>query len=224
MSLKLKNIAFSQEELRALQKLRGSTTTRIICDEVSFWFEFREKCLWVTFCDYAPLSQNEHDEALALRPQWHDSPPWHESPSRPKGRILFENKKIEDILVVRTLLWFTDHVVYASREQALAGLAPPRSDTDRVLVDVLAKSTGGHDECITHPSLSHLVEAPVANLVDVGFLAHVGGRHLACFTQSNSTLRDGDFVDELDDFTTSYATVTLDDAMDQLAEGSPTSS
>ena len=94
---------------------------------------------------------------------------------------------------------------------------------DRVLLDVLAKSTGGHDECVTHPSLSHLVEAPVANLVEVGFLAYVGGRHLACFTQSNSTLRDGDFVDELDNYTTSYASVTLDDAIEQLAEGSPTS-
>ena len=126
MSLELRNIAFSQEELRALQKLRGSTPERIICDEVSFWFEFRDKCLSVTFCEYVPLSQNEHDEALALRPQWHDSP------SRPEGRILFENKTVEDILVVRTLLWFTDHVVFASREQALAGLPPPRNDTDRL--------------------------------------------------------------------------------------------
>ncbi|APR83444.1 Hypothetical protein A7982_08793 [Minicystis rosea] len=198
----------SREEVLALLELRGRGSCRILSDGVSsFWFDFGVRHLAALTQELVPASQNEHDEALAVRPRWHDGP------CCVAENVLFEDVRIDDVVVVRSLLWFTDHVLFQTPEEALAGLPPPRNETERSLAHILAQTTGGHDEVVTNPRLISEVHAPVANLVDVGFIVVVRGRALACFAQTNAYLRQADFVDELrHDFAQSYERIPLEAA------------
>jgi len=58
------------------------------------------------------------------------------------------------------------------------------------------------------------VQAPVANLVDVGFLAWVDGSILGCFSDNNCFTRLADFVDPTaPEFLTRYEVLPLQRAM-----------
>jgi hypothetical protein len=204
-----REILLEQESLSALFQLRGTRVRRIISDGAcTFYFDLGDRHLIAAVEGFVPLSQNDHDEALAVRPHWHSGS------CTMNERVLFENASVEDVLVVRTLLWFTDHVRFKSIDQALAGLPVPTNETERKLREVIAGASGGHDERVSNPSHAKLLTVPVANLVDVGFVAIVNGRSLACFTQSNAYLRQTDFVDKLaHDFSESYELLSLEAAL-----------
>lgn len=186
----------------------SSSHARSSDETCSFWFDFGSRHLLACTEVFVPLSQNHGDEALAVRPHWQSGP------SPYNGRVLFENAPVEDVFVVRTLLWFTDHVLYGSAAQALADVPQPKTETERILYAALASSSGGHEERLSNPLDSSLVTVPVANLVDAGFVALVGGRSLACFAQSNGYFRQSDFVDGLTGaFSARYQLVPLEDAL-----------
>lgn len=209
LASRTREILLSLEDIGALIELRGTRTLRIISDEVcAFWFDLGSRHLAATVEEFIPLSQNDHDEALAVRPRW------HLGPCQSDGRVLFENAVVEDVSIVRTLLWFTDHVRFTTEEEALAGMALPTTQIEEVLHQIIAQSSGGHDECVSNPAKAVGLTVPVANLVDVGFVALVEGRSLACFTQANAYLRQTDFVDQLSlDFSESYQLISLETAL-----------
>jgi hypothetical protein len=204
-----REILLDQESLSALLRLRGARALRIISDGAcTFYFDLGDRHLVAAVEEFLPLSQNEHDEALAVRPRWHSGP------CTVDGQVLFENASVDDVLVVRTLLWFTDHVQFESGGQALAGLPTPTTETERKLQEIIAGSSGGHEERVSNPSHANLLTVPVANLVDVGFVATVNDRSLACFTQDNAYLRRTDFVDQLtSNFSESYELLSLESVL-----------
>jgi hypothetical protein len=203
-----RDILFSSEHLAALRELRGARPRRIVSDGLfTFWFDLGDRYMIASVAEFTPLSQNAHDEALAVRPQWRSGP------CDCEGEVLFDNALITDVLIVRTLLWFTDHTDFHSERDALAGLPEPTTETERTLQRALAGSTGGHQECVSRPADMVTIEAPVANLVDVGFIAVVNDRKLACFTQINAYAREADYVDALKhDFSSCYEALPLNGA------------
>jgi hypothetical protein len=214
VSPRTREILLRQEDLIALLQLRGSRARRITSDSFcTFWFDLGDRHLVAAVEEFVPLSQNERDEALAVRPRWN---PGH---CQVEGKVLFENASIDDVFVVRTVLWFTDHVRFESAQQALAGLPAPTTNTDRKLHEIVAGSSGGHEECVSNPANVSSLTVPVANLVDVGFVAVVNGRSLACFTQANAYLRQTDFVDQLaHDFSECYQLVPLETALSERSD------
>lgn len=201
----------SRSEIFALRELRGTSPDRVISDEVcTFWFDLGLRHLAAPTVEFQPLSQNSHDEALAVRPCWRDGPCTED------GRVVLRNAPIAELFLVRTVLWFTDHVLFRSAEEALSGRPPARNDADRALHRVLASSTGGHSECVSHPDLIPEIDAPVANLVDVGFVVLFEGQALGCFARGNSYLRSSDFVDvRSNDFRMSYELISLETALER---------
>jgi hypothetical protein len=51
---------------------------------------------------------------------------------------------------VRTFLYFTDHIIFETPEQAISGL-PNQTETDRAILQITSKATGAHEQIICHP-------------------------------------------------------------------------
>ena len=101
-------------------------------------------------------------------------------------KLLFQNKAVSRLWILRTLLYFTDHVLYKSEAEAL-GDFEVKSKTDNAIADLLRQTSGGHDEVVCHPKSDEAqsVNQEFANLVDAGVMLEIDGKLLMCFSWSN---------------------------------------
>lgn len=218
MNLQVRKHLFTFEELAVLATMRGTTFERVVSDRIySFRFELRDHGWEARPQDFPPLSQNTTDELLAVRVR-----PLHRLPAmQDDDTIIATNVPLLEILVVRTLVWFTDHVDFTSPEEAAAGLPQPKSEVDQKLQEMVRKSTGGHEEVVTHPAQADDVEAPCANLVDTGFIARTEEADLACFSWRNGFIRESDYVCDAnrDDVLSHYELIPLDRLLEIAPKG-----
>ena len=200
--------AFTDAELDQLRSFVGRKFDGIFSDGVlAFRFVSGTEIWDASPVDSLASSQNEDDEIVAVR-----LAPATGTTDRGIWNLLASGVSIEDIHIVRALVWFTDHREFAGREDALTGAPAPRDAVDEQVRELIAGSTGGHEEVITHPSAIETVDAPVANLVDVGFVARVEELELACFAWGNSFIRECDYITEKNraDVLHHYQLVALD--------------
>lgn len=190
---KITRHAFTDAELDQLRGFVGRRFDRILSDGVcAFRFVAGDDVLDAMTKEFVASSQNGWDEILAVRVVAVEEPV--EDPSA--WKLVASGMEVEAIHIVRALIWFTDHETFATRDDALDGVPEPSNETEERVRELIAETTGGHDEVTTHPSELEMVEAPVANLVDVGFVARVGGLDLACFAWWNAFIRESDYISD----------------------------
>lgn len=181
----MKLLLYDEDTLKLLRHLRSAAPKRIfadICYQVAFDYGGSYITGTPEVLDVA--SQNESDEAITVKFESFNSVyvPGH------LDKLVSEGEPVTHLWVLRTFLHFTDHVVYESKEQSLAGWPEPKTDFEKTFQDCISATIGGHAEVVCHPQSLEAAEAnqDYANLVDVGILAVVGGNMLGCFSLHNS--------------------------------------
>ena len=176
-------LAYGENTIELFELLKRQTPKRIFSDEhMQVVFEYRDFHISAFPEDFAAASQNDSDEMINANFERVDSsyqPNEHD-------KLLFQNKAVSRLWILRTLLYFTDHVLYKSEAEAL-GDFEVKSKTDNAIADLLRQTSGGHDEVVCHPKSDEAqsVNQEFANLVDAGVMLEIDGKLLMCFSWSN---------------------------------------
>jgi hypothetical protein len=207
---------FTVLELEELRNMVGRRFDRILSDQVSsFRFEAGDQTWVAMTSDFEALSQNTDDEILAVRLMGQGT-----NAGEGGDVVVAIEAEVQEIEIVRGLVWFTDHQTYRSPGEATSSLSAPRTETDGRIHEVLRHCTGGHEEVTTHPTRRKEVDARYANLVDAGFIARLQDRELACFSWFNGFIRESDFLDaDLRQMLGQhYEFIPIDDALDRARQ------
>ena len=132
--------------------------------------------------DFEAASQNRYDEIIRVNFEYINSA----FQPKEQHQLLFQGKTISRLWILRTLLYFTDYVPYKSEAEAL-GDFQVKTGIDRVIADMLRKSTGGYDEVVCHPKGKEAksVDKKFSNLVDAGIMLEIDSKLLMCFSRDN---------------------------------------
>lgn len=200
----MQTFLYDENTLELLKHLLRQPPKRIFSDEfMEVVFDYGNFHIIAFPEDFAAASQNDTDEAIRIKFTRLDSV----FVPRENERVLFENALINRLWILRTLLYFTDHVTYESKEQAIAGLLN-ETETDKKILEVLENVTGGHDEVVCHPKgeVAAQVNKDFANLIDVGVALEINDKCFVCFSQNNSFSAKGQIVslEELEEIAGCY--------------------
>ncbi len=180
---------YDEKTLKLFRRLKRQPPKRILSDEFyHVGFDYGQSHIMATPKDFCAASQNGGDEAITIEFVEVGSPDKkHES-----ERVIFENPVISRLFILRTLLYFTDHITYKSKVEALSTLTDEEK-ADKVLSQILSETTGKHEEILCNPQSKEAaqVNPNFANLVDVGILLEIDGKWLGCFSNCNSFSADG---------------------------------
>lgn len=140
---------------------------------------------------FVAASQNPSDEMINAKFERIDSafqPAKHDE-------LIFQNKGINRLWILQTLLYFTDYVVFNSEAEAL-GNFEVKTETDLKIADLMKKSRGGYEEAVCHPESIEAegVNQEFANLVDAGIMLEIDSQFLMCFSFCNGYGVIGDIM------------------------------
>jgi hypothetical protein len=179
----MQTFLYDEKTIELFRRLKSLPPKRILSDEFyHVGFDYGESHVMATPKDFLAASQNGDDEAITIEFLEVQSPyKIHES-----ERVIFENPIISRVFILRTLLYFTDHVTYKSKDEALAKMTDEEK-ADKVLSKILSETTGGHEEIVCNPQSKEAAEVNpnFANLVDAGVLLEIDGKCLGCFSNFN---------------------------------------
>ena len=179
----MKTFLYNDKTLELFRRLKNQPPKRILSDEFyHVGFDYGETHILATPKDFLADSQNGDDEAITIEFVEFNSPyKIHES-----ERVIFDNSIISRIFILRTLLYFTDHINYKNKEEAIAKMSPEEK-ADKVLYKILSETTGGHEEVICKPQSEDAkkLNSDFANLVDAGIMLEIDGKCLSCFSNHN---------------------------------------
>ena len=177
-------LAYEENTITLFDFLKRHTPKRVFSDEhMQVIFDYGDFHISAFPEDFVAASQNKSDEMINAKFERVDST------FRPneQDKMLFQGKAISRLWILRTLLYFTDHILFNSEAEVL-GDFEVKSDTDKAIADILRQTTGGHDEVVCHPKSDEAKETnqEFANLVDAGVMLEIDGKLLMCFALSNA--------------------------------------
>ncbi len=179
----MKTLLYNENTIALLKQLNRNAPERIFSEEFyCVVFDYGDFYITAKPEVSAADTQNDSDEAIAVKFERIDS----SFQPNDSDKLLFQSKAIDRLWILRTLLYFTNHILYSSEEEALADFGI-ESDTDEVLTDILSKATGGHDEVVCYPKSAEAknINKEYANLVDAGVMLEIEGKLLMCFAWKN---------------------------------------
>ena len=179
----MNTLNYGENTIELFHYLKQHTPERIFSDE-HYCVVFDYGGFHVTAMpeDFVAASQNDSDEAIRAKFERVDST----FQPREDEKVLFQRKAINRLWILRTLLYFTDHVLFNNEAEAL-GDFKIESETDKAMADIMRKTTGGHDEVVCHPKSAEAesVNKEFANLVDAGVMFEIEDKLLMCFSWNN---------------------------------------
>ncbi len=185
----MQTFLYDEKTLELFKRLKSQPPKRILFDEFyHVGFDYGESYILATSKDFLAASQNKDDEAITIEFKEVNLPyKIHET-----EHVIFEKPLISRLFILRTLLYFTNHVTYINREEALDRMSLEEK-TDKVLSKILSESTGGHEEIVCNPQSEEAakVDPDFANLIDAGILLEINGKCLGCFSNCNSFAAGG---------------------------------
>ena len=179
----MNTLAYGENTVALFELLKRQTPKLIYSDEyMQVIFDYEDFHIAVFPEDSIAASQNKSDETITAKFERVDSafqPNEHD-------KLLFQHKAISRLWILRTLLYFTDHVLYNNEAEALEAFEV-KSKTDEAIADILRQTTGGHEEVVCHPKSveAESVNEEFANLVDAGVMLEIEGKLLMCFAWNN---------------------------------------
>ena len=180
----MNSLLYKENTLALFDFLKRHPPERVFSDEyMQIVFDYENFHIIAFPEDFAAASQNKSDEIINAKFERVDSV----FQSTGDDKLLFQNKEISRLWILRTLLYFTDHIIYSSEAEAL-GDFEIKSETDNAIADILRQTTGGHEEVVCHPKSDEAksVNKEFANLVDAGIMMEINGKLLRCFAWNNS--------------------------------------
>ena len=180
----MKKFLYDDKTIELFKKLENHPPQKILSDEFyQVGFDYGDNHILATPKDFIANSQNKGDEAIIIEFVEYNSPyKIHES-----ERVMFENPSISRVFILRTLLYFTNHITYRNKVEAVSKMSAEEK-ADEVFYDILSETTGGHEEIICNPQSEAVreINAEFSNLVDAGILLEIDGTYLGCFSNHNS--------------------------------------
>lgn len=179
----MNTLAYGENTIALFELLKRQTPKRIYSDEyMQVIFDYGNFHIAAFPESLEAASQNKSDEMInakferidsAFQPNEHD-------------KLLFQDKALSRLWILRTLLYFTDHVLYNSEAEAL-GDFEIKSETNKAIADLLRQTSGGHEEVVCHPKsdVAKSVNKEFANLVDAGVMLEIDDKLLMCFSWKN---------------------------------------
>ena len=180
----METLFYGENTIELFHYFKQCTPKRIFSDEFyCVVFDYSDFHITVMPEDFVAASQNDSDEMINAKFERVDSV----FQPNENDKLLFQGKAICRLWILRTLLYFTDHVLFHSEEEAL-GDFEIKSETDKSIADIMRKTTGGHDEVVCHPRSAEAksVNKEFANLVDAGLMLEIDDKLLMCFSWNNS--------------------------------------
>lgn len=179
----MKTLLYEKNTLKLFKKLLNNPPIRIYSDEFyHVGFDYGESHILATPEDFVANSQNESDEAIAIKFVEENSA----YVVSKDEKLIFKNAPITRLWIMRTLLYFTDHVTYKNKEEAIANMSEEEKN-DEILGGILSESTGGHEEIVCHPKSLEAkeVDEKYSNLVDAGIMMEIDKKYYICCSLFN---------------------------------------
>lgn len=179
----MKTLLYEKSTITLFDFLKHQTPKSIYSDGYSnVIFGYRTFHISALPEDFDAASQNKYDEIIRVKFEYINSA------FQPKEyhQLLFQGKTISRLWILRTLLYFTDHVLFNSEAEAL-GNFQVKTKIDRVIANMMRKSTGGHSEFVCHPKgrEAESVDKKFSNLLDAGIMLEIDSKLLMCFSWDN---------------------------------------
>ncbi|MDE3743887.1 hypothetical protein [Maribacter polysaccharolyticus] len=183
------NYIFNEIEKDIIQRLKNSEPKRIWTEFIKVIFEYEEYYVELECVPEIASSQNKTDEAMTVKVREFKN---SYLPSK-NAKVIVENKPINDIKSVRTLLYFTDSITEPTKvkkidskwNRMLSKIAGTSKSEIEKLLDGTTSSY--HDEVICKPNSDEAkkVNGEFSNLMDVGIILELGEDYLPAFVQGN---------------------------------------
>ena len=180
---------FDSNEKSLIEKLNNSVPIRIWTEFVKVIFEFDDRYMEIECLPKKAYSQNNGDEAMVV--EIREFKKKYEPQNYSK--TLIQKRKITDIKIVRTLLYFTDSITEPKKvkkmdsqlNKILSKIAGVKKSKIEKILD--GSSSSYHSEVLCRPNSkeSKKINTDYKNLIDVGLLVEFGNEYLPAFVQGN---------------------------------------
>ena len=181
------DFTYKETELEIAQYIKLNSPTKIWWDFVTYTFDYGDFYIQLLSKPKSASTQNESDEAIIGQLTKYLCP----FEPHDNSELVCENKKIEEVYIVRVFLYFTTFRNYSKLEQVfnqtkhkLKTLLSTKSDPIEALT---AKGTGGGMEYTCHPKSDEAkkIDAKYSNIIDCGLLLKIEEEYLPAFITSN---------------------------------------
>ena len=188
----MKTHSYRENTIALFKFLKYHTPERIFSDlGYQVIFDYKDFHVLAFPEVFVAASQNEWDEVISAKFKRIDS---SFQPSK-HDKLMFQNKAINRLWILRTMLYFTDYTPWNSETEAVRDFEV-ETETNRVIADLISKTTGRHEEVVCHPKSKEAerVNKEFANLVEAGIMLEIDRQLLMCFAWCNGFCIVGDVM------------------------------
>jgi len=183
----MKQYIYEDKEIGLIQHLLNNQPKKIWWDFVCYIFDYGNYHLSLDCIDKKADTQNDFDEAIIAELNRIDKP---FKPTE-HTKLVCENKNIDKVYIVRTLLYFSNFQNYSETKKLVNRIGHKIKSILKGKNDpfdnLIAQSSGGGEEIICHPKSEEAdnVNPAYSNLLDVGLLIEIEGKGLKAFLENN---------------------------------------
>lgn len=173
----MKIFSYKEEALTLFKLLKSHTPNRIFSDQICrVVFDYRDFHIVASLDIFKAASQNKWDEVILTEFKRIDSA----FQSNQQDLLIFQNKAINRLWILRTILYFTDAVPFDSEAKAL-------EEPNPILADLIRQSPSTHEEIVCHPKSPEVqtINQEFVNLVEAGIILEIDSQLLVCFATYN---------------------------------------
>ena len=100
--------------------------------------------------------------------------------------LIFQSQAIDRLWIIRTLLYYTDYVIFDSEAEAI-GDFKIKTKADEVIADLMKKSSRAREQIVCHRDSNEAkgIDSKFTNLVDAGIMLEIESQLLMCFSWCN---------------------------------------
>ena len=178
---------YNDNDLEIIRFIKNNPPKRIWYEYLSYVFEYESFYFTIEIQDEKADSINDYDEAIIGK----ITKISNEFQSSEYYTLICENKRIEELYVVRTFLYFTP-IKYLSKltifkNKIINKIKSFFTKRNDILQKLLAETIGGCEEITCHPNSEQAkkVQKEYSNLLDCGLLLNIEGKYLKVFVESN---------------------------------------
>ena len=173
----MKTFLYEKDTIELLELLKCNTPECIFSDRICrVVFAYRDFHIVASLNIFKAASPNKWDEVILTEFKRINSV----FQSGQQDLLIFQNKAINRLWILRTLLYFTDNAPLDSRDQAL-------EEPNPILADMIRQSPSGYEEVVCHPKSREVktLNQEFINLVEAGVVLEIDRQLLMCFATYN---------------------------------------
>lgn len=181
----MKKFLFNNNDKVLINELKNSTPIKIWSEYVKIIFEFKNSYIELECKDEIAESINDSDEAIICIIRKQDSKYKKSNGSE----LITENKILNDIKIVRTILHFTksekiEPIPY-NKNSFKARLKKFITGEDDIISEMFSKPSTGHNQIVSNPKSVENNMPEFSNLIDVGLLIEIDNQYFQAIIKDN---------------------------------------